>query len=138
MPLDVEAPRRPRRTERDDTAIETPSPPPGPLPRDFAPPRPAVLTEGLEITICLADLPPEDGTPEAVTDRLWALSAGSVFEVAAVHPQPGGARLHFLVRDGGPGGDAEAVLDLLRRVGAHYRWVAVTRLTCGAAPACRQ
>lgn len=136
MPVDLETPRprrRPPLEERHPRPV--PQPPPGTA--ADAPPAALPLTEGVEVTLCLVDRDAASAAVAHVTDHLWALTAETRFEVAAVHPLPGGAKAHFLLKDGGPAGDGAAVIDLLTRIGAHYRWVGVTRVTGGLGSTCR-
>lgn len=129
MPKDAE-PQRPGRSGAwtDPVTESAPQAAPAPAQDD---PRPLALTEGFEITVCLAHLPKDERTLDKVSDALWALSAGTRFELASLEPLPGGARLHFLLRDGGAGDDGAEVLDLLRRIGTRYRWMNVTRILAG-------
>lgn len=95
-----------------------------------APPAPHALTEGVEVTLCLADLPEADRTLDKLADGLWQATRTTRFEVASITPLPGGARIHFLIRDGGPADDGTAALDLVGRIGVHYRWVGIKRTLC--------
>lgn len=134
MPKDAE-PQRPGCSGAwTDPATES-APQAGPAPAQDAP-RPLALTEGFEITVCLAHLPKDERTLDKVSDVLWALSAGTRFELASLEPLPGGAKLHFLLRDGGAGthgvgDDGAEILDLLRRIGTRYRWMNVKRILAG-------
>lgn len=126
MSVDLETPRH-RRSPRDDAYAV--SPPLLRMPQRLAdtPPDPLALTEGVEVTICLTDQPQARADLSIVADHLWRICAKTRFELAAVHPLPGGARLHFLIRDGGPSDDGHGALELLQHIGAHYRWVGVNR-----------
>ncbi len=135
MSVDLETPRH-RRSPREDAYAIPPLRQPRwrPQPSTDRPPDPLALTEGVEVTICLADRPKTQGDLTAVSEHLWQICAQTRFELAAVHPLPGGARLHFLIRDGGASDDGRGALELLQHIGAHYRWVGVNRQPGPAQP----